>query len=234
MSGIIEFVLHLDKKLGQLVTQFGLGTYLILFLVIFAETGLIIFPFLPGDSLLFVIGILASNGTFKDAALASNPTANVFAIFLLLSSAAMIGDQVSYRLGSYFGHKLFTNPKSKIFKPENLEITEEFYKKHGPKTVLLARFVPVVRGLAPFVAGMGDMSYSTFCRWSVSGALLWVGVCVFGGYFFGQIPAVRDHFELGLLVIVLCSIIPAVIEVVKHRKRKKAKLAEKLQQVKAE
>lgn len=234
MAGIIEFVMHLDKHLAKLVEQFGYWTYLILFLVIFAETGLIIFPFLPGDSLLFVLGILASNGTFKNAGLASDPTANVFAIFILLSSAAMIGDQVSYRLGSYFGHRLFTNPKSKIFKPENLEITEEFYKKHGPKTVLLARFVPVVRGLAPFVAGMGDMSYYTFCKWSVSGAFLWVGVCVFGGYFFGQIPAVKDNFELGLLVIVLCSIIPAAIEVVKHRKRKKARHAESLRQAEAE
>jgi len=223
MSEILDFILHLDRHIKDLVTQFGNWTYAILFLVIFAETGLIIFPFLPGDSLLFVLGILSSNGTF-----------NVLALFVLLAGAAMIGDQVSYRLGSAFGHKLFTNPKSKIFKPENLEITEEFYKKHGPKTVLLARFVPIVRGLAPFVAGMGDMTYTTFCRWSVSGALLWVGVCLFGGYFFGQIPAVRDHFELGLLVIVACSIIPAVIEVVKHRKRKKEKHAEKLRQVEAE
>lgn len=214
MSSLIDFVMHLDRHVASLVADYGVWAYAILFLVIFAETGLIIFPFLPGDSLLFLLGVFSGPPKF---------VFDPFLLFALLAGAAMLGDQVSYRLGQVFGHRLFTNPKSKIFKPDNLAITHAFYEQHGPKTVLLARFVPIVRGLAPFVAGMSDMDYRTFCGWSVSGAALWVGVCVFGGRLFGQIPVVQKHFELGLLVIVLFSIVPAVIEFSRHGKRQKAK-----------
>lgn len=211
MAKILDFILHLDKHIEYMVGQYGAWTYLILFLVIFAETGLIVVPFLPGDSLLFVLGIL------------SHSAFNVWAVFGLLAFAAMLGDQVNYRIGKSFGRRLFSNPNSKIFKPSHLSATEEFYTRHGNKAVLLARFVPIVRALAPFVAGMSQMEYRTFCKWSVSGALLWVAVCVFGGYLFGGIPIVREHFELGLLVIVLFSIVPVVIEAFRHRARKKKK-----------
>lgn len=214
---MIDFILHLDRHINELVTKFGNWTYALLFLVIFAETGLIVVPFLPGDSLLFVLGIVCSS---------PGSALNVLAIFFLLSTAAILGDQLNYRIGRSLGRKLFQNPNSKIFKPENLEMTEEFYAKYGSKTVLLARFVPIVRALAPFVAGMSAMPYGTFCSWSVGGAILWVGVCVFAGYFFGQIPIVHDHFEIGLLVIIAFSIIPAIIEVCRHRARKRARLAE--------
>jgi len=200
------------------VHQYGAGgAYGILFAVIFAETGLIVVPFLPGDSLLFLVGIL------------SRPPRNAFdvwALFGLLSLAAILGDQVNYRIGRIFGRRLFKNPKSKIFKPSHLEVTHEFYEKHGSKTVLLARFVPIVRALAPFVAGMSAMNYREFCCWSVSGAFLWVGLCVFAGHLFGGIPAVHDNFQLALVVIVVFSIGPAIFEFVRHRGRRKKKRLE--------
>lgn len=220
MSSVIDFILHLDKHVAKLLENYGAWTYAILFLVIFAETGLIVVPFLPGDSLLFVLGILSAPG--KPGMVGFN----VVAIFFLLSTAAMLGDQLNYRIGRSFGRKLFSNPKSKIFKPQHLEVTEDFYARHGTKTVLLARFVPIVRALAPFVAGMSEMPYRTFCAWSVGGAFLWVGVCVFAGYFFGQIPIVQKNFEIGLLVIVAVSVLPAFVEIYRHKKKKKAQAAE--------
>jgi len=212
MSHIFDFIMHLDKHIGAMVANYGAWTYAILFGIIFAETGLIVVPFLPGDSLLFVLGITASS---------ANSQLSIVTLFLLLSIAAMLGDQVNFQIGRVFGVKLFRNPKSKIFKPSHLEVTQEFYARHGSKTVLLARFVPIVRALAPFVAGMSGMPYRTFCSWSVGGALLWMSVCLFGGFFFGQVPVVHDHFEIGLLVIVIFSIIPAIVEFFRHRARKK-------------
>lgn len=212
MAKLFDFILHLDKHIEALINQFGTWTYAILFAVIFAETGLIIFPFLPGDSLLFLVGLFCNR---PDSQL------NVYAIFISLAIAAMLGDQVNYRIGKAVGRRLFSNPKSKIFKPSHLHATEEFYAKHGAKTVLLARFVPVVRAFAPFVAGMGDMPYNTFCAWSVSGAVLWVGVCTFAGYLLGNIPVVKQHFEIGLLVIIAFSVIPGVIEFLRHRRKKR-------------
>lgn len=212
MAKLFDFILHLDKHLGHLINQFGSWTYAILFAVIFAETGLIVVPFLPGDSLLFLVGLFCNR---PDSQL------NVFAIFISLSIAAMLGDQVNYQIGKALGRRLFSNPNSKIFKPSHLHTTEEFYAKHGAKTVLLARFVPIVRALAPFVAGMSEMPYRTFCAWSISGAVLWVGVCTFAGYLLGNIPIVRSHFEIGLLVIIAFSVIPGVIEFIRHRRKRR-------------
>lgn len=211
MGQILEFILHLDKHLGELVRQHGPWTYGILFSIIFAETGLVIFPFLPGDSLLFAIGILSH----PDRA-AFNP----WWICVLLPIAAVLGDNLNYYLGRTFGERLFRNENSKIFKHENLAKTHEFFEKHGTKTIVLARFVPIVRTLAPFVAGMGEMPYGKFLLYSVSGGIFWVWICVWAGYFFGAIPAVRDNFSLALLAMVLVTIIPIVLEYVKHRSKK--------------
>jgi membrane-associated protein len=213
MEQVIDFILHLDKHVKNLADAYGPWAYAILFAVIFAETGLIVVPFLPGDSLLFVLGIFS---------VPPQNSFNVLAIFGLLTLAAGLGDQVNYRIGKTFGVKLFSNPNSKLFKPSHLEITQAFYRQHGAKTVLLARFVPIVRALAPFVAGMSEMEYGSFCAWSVSGAVLWVSVCVFGGFLFGNIPIVKEHFEIGLLVIVIFSILPAIVEVVRHKTKKKS------------
>ncbi len=216
MSAFLDFVLHLDDKLQALVAQYGPWAYGILFAVIFAETGFIIFPFLPGDSLLFMLGILSRATNDRP------PVFNPVLLFFLLSSAAIIGDQVNYRIGRLFGARLFKDDKSRFFKKSHLTKTEEFYAKHGPKTVMIARFVPIVRALAPFVAGMGRMDFATFCKYSVLGAFLWVGLCVGAGFALGGIPLVRDHFEIGILAVVAVSIVPMIIEVVKHRREKQS------------
>lgn len=221
MSELLHTIMHLDEKIQVWANQFGPGVYLILFAVIFAETGLVVTPFLPGDSLLFALGLLSRPG--KNGVAAFDP----LVLFLLLSTAAILGDQLNYRLGMYFGEKLFKNENSKIFKRSHLLKTQEFYATHGPKTVLLARFVPVVRALAPFVAGMGRMEFKTFCTYSIVGAFLWVGICVGAGFGLGSIPAVREHFELGILGICLLSAIPMAFEFAKHRAKNK-KLEEAL------
>ncbi|MGV3618046.1 MAG: DedA family protein [Fimbriimonas sp.] len=212
MSGFIDFILHLDDKIQILVANYGPWAYAILFAVIFAETGLVVTPFLPGDSLLFMLGLLSRGTEAKPGAF------NPVILILLLSTAAILGDQLNYRLGMFFGERLFKNEKSKIFRRSHLVKTQEFYAKHGPKTVMLARFVPVVRALAPFVAGMGRMDYKTFCSYSVLGAFVWVGGCVGAGFALGGIPIVREKFEIGILAIVLISAIPMVFEFLKHRK----------------
>lgn len=225
MSAFLDFILHLDDKIQILVNNYGPWAYAVLFAVIFAETGFVIFPFLPGDSLLFMLGLLSGPGKNGQPG-AFNP----IVLILLLSAAAILGDQVNYRLGMFFGERLFKNEKSKVFRRSHLVKTQEFYEKHGPKTVMLARFVPVVRALAPFVAGMGRMDYKTFCKYSVLGAFVWVGVCVGAGFLLGGIPAVRENFEIGILAVVLVSAVPMAFEFMKHRKQnrtaKEALLAE--------
>lgn len=214
---MIDFILHMDREIPKLVHEYGVWAYGILFTVIFAETGLIVVPFLPGDSLLFMLGVFSAPP--RGGGL---PAFNVYVLFGLLSGAAMLGDQLNYQIGRIFGEKLFKNENSKFFKPSHLRKTHAFYEEHGPKTVLLARFIPIVRALAPFVAGMSGMNYKSFTAWSISGGFLWVGVCVFAGHLFGNIPMVRDHFEYGILAIVGFSVIPAVVEVVRHRRKAKA------------
>lgn len=204
----IDFILHVDKYIGEFIKNYGSLTYGILFLIIFLETGLVITPFLPGDSLLFVAG-----------AFAAKEVMNVFVLFIVLSIAAILGDSVNYWIGNYFGEKVFV--KSRFFKKEYLEKTKEFYKKYGGKTIILARFVPFVRTFAPFVAGVGKMKYSLFFAYNVIGGILWVGIFVFAGYFFGEIPWVERNLTLVLFIIIFISILPPVWEYFKNRNKKK-------------
>jgi membrane-associated protein len=209
-ASIFSFFMHLDTELQAIATQYQGWTYAILFAVIFCETGLVVTPFLPGDSLLFAVGLVASKGNL-----------NVIAIFLLLALAALCGDNSNYFIGRFFGERLFRNESSKVFKRSHLDRTHAFFEKYGGRTVILARFVPIVRTFSPFVAGMGKMTYVHFLAYSVVGAILWVGICVFAGFFFANVPIVRDHFSLAALAVVAISLLPPIIEIIKHRKAKK-------------
>ncbi|MDN6228364.1 MAG: DedA family protein [Enterobacterales bacterium] len=208
----IDFILHIDVHLAELVAQYGVWVYAILFLILFCETGLVVTPFLPGDSLLFVAGALA--------ALPTNDL-NVHTMVALMIAAAIIGDAVNYTIGRLFGEKLFSNPNSKIFRRSYLDKTHAFYDKHGGKTIILARFVPIVRTFAPFVAGMGHMSYRHFAMFNVIGALLWVLLFTYAGYLFGNVPVVQENLKLLIVAIIVLSILPGVIEVWRHKRAAK-------------
>lgn len=207
---IVDFILHIDVHLAELVAQYGIWIYAILFLILFCETGLVVTPFLPGDSLLFVAGALA--------ALAGNDL-NVHLMVTLLVIAAILGDAVNYTIGRLFGEKLFSNPNSKIFRRSYLDKTHAFYDRHGGKTIILARFVPIVRTFAPFVAGMGHMSYRHFALFNVTGALLWVLLFSYAGYLFGDLPVVQENLKLLIVGIIIVSVLPGVIEVWRHRRQ---------------
>ncbi|MBF7996343.1 DedA family protein [Rahnella laticis] len=215
---IIDFILHIDVHLAELVAQYGIWVYGILFLILFCETGLVVTPFLPGDSLLFVAGALA--------ALPSNDI-NVHVMVLLMAIAAILGDAVNYTIGRVFGERLFSNPDSKIFRRSYLDKTHKFYEKHGGKTIILARFVPIVRTFAPFVAGMGHMSYRHFAAYNVIGALIWVLLFTYAGYLFGDLPIVQENLKLLIVAIIVVSILPGVVEIWRH---KRAAAKEKRQQ----
>ncbi|ETX46722.1 protein dedA [Serratia marcescens BIDMC 50] len=206
---IIDFILHIDVHLAELVAQYGIWVYAILFLILFCETGLVVTPFLPGDSLLFVAGALA--------ALPTNDL-NVHTMVALMAVAAIIGDAVNYTIGRLFGEKLFSNPNSKIFRRSYLDKTHQFYEKHGGKTIILARFVPIVRTFAPFVAGMGHMSYRHFAAYNVIGALVWVLLFTYAGYLFGDLPVVQENLKLLIVGIIIVSILPGVIEIWRHKR----------------
>jgi membrane-associated protein len=206
----LDYILHLDVHLSALVSQYGTWTYAILFLIIFAETGLVVTPFLPGDSLLFATG-----------ALAAATDLNVYVLFVLLSIAAIIGDAVNYWVGRNVGMRLFDG-RIKYLKPEYLDRTHAFYEKYGGKTIVIARFVPIVRTFAPFVAGMGSMSYGKFATYNIAGGILWIGSLLFAGYLFGNIPIVKDNFGLVIIGIIIVSILPAVFELVKGRREVRA------------
>ncbi|OCA54832.1 hypothetical protein CE143_16340 [Photorhabdus luminescens] len=206
---IIDFILHIDIHLAELVARYGHWVYGILFLILFCETGLVITPFLPGDSLLFVAGALA--------ALDSNDL-NVHLMVVLMIIAAVIGDAVNYAIGRIFGERLFINPNSKIFRRSYLDKTHEFYEKHGGKAIILARFVPIIRTFAPFVAGMGKMSYRRFAAYNVIGALVWVLLFTYSGYIFGDMPMVQQNLKLLIVAIIFISILPGVIEIWRHRR----------------
>lgn len=206
---LIDFILHIDVHLAELVAQYGIWVYAILFLIIFCETGLVVTPFLPGDSLLFVAGALS--------ALDTNDV-NVHLMVFLLLFAAILGDAVNYSIGRIFGEKLFSNPNSRIFKREYLDKTHAFYEKHGGKAIILARFVPIVRTFAPFVAGMGKMSYRHFAFYNVTGAIAWVLLFTYAGYFFGDLDIVQKNLKLLIVAIIVISILPGVIEVIRHRR----------------
>lgn len=199
-TNFVDIILHLDKHLEIIIGNYHYFTYVILFLIIFCETGLVITPFLPGDSLLFVAGTLAAV-TILDPVV----------LFFILTLAAIIGDSVNYSIGSFFGSKVYEKP-SRIFKKEYIDKTHEFYEKYGGKTIVIARFVPIVRTFAPFVAGVGKMTYSKFLTFNVSGGILWVGLLVFAGYFFGNIPLIKNNLSLVIVIIIFLSILPGIIE----------------------
>ncbi|MFH8135168.1 DedA family protein [Pantoea osteomyelitidis] len=207
---IVDFILHIDVHLAELVAQYGIWIYAILFLILFCETGLVVTPFLPGDSLLFVAGALA--------ALPGNDL-NVHLLAALLVVAAVLGDALNYTIGRLFGEKLFSNPNSRIFRRSYLDKTHAFYERHGGKTIILARFVPIVRTFAPFVAGMGHMSYRHFALFNISGALAWVLLFSYAGYLFGDLPVVQENLKLLIVAIIVVSILPGIIEIWRHRRQ---------------
>ena len=209
---IIDLFLHLDKHLGEIIRQYGTWTYLILFVIIFCETGFVVTPFLPGDSLLFACGAFAATGAL-----------DVWWICILLSIAAIAGDTVNYWIGAYIGPKAFKKEDSRFFKKQHLIRTHEFYEKYGGKTIIIARFMPIIRTFAPFVAGIGKMSYGKFLTYNVDGGLLWIFSFTFLGYFFGNLPVVKKNFTLVILAIIILSVLPSVIEVVRHRKKATAR-----------
>ena len=207
MAQLLDLFLHLDKHLAELIKDYGTWTYAILFAIVFLETGVVVTPFLPGDSLLFAAGALAAIGDL-----------NVGLLFVLLSVAAILGDTVNYWIGNRIGERAFKMDRW-FLKQEHLVRTQEFYVRHGGMTIFLARFVPIIRTFAPFVAGIGTMSYPRFLMWNVVGGLTWVGVCLFAGYLFGNIPVVKNNFTIVILGIIAVSVIPLVIEFLRHRKK---------------
>ena len=211
LASLIDFILHIDQHLIELAQTYGLWIYAILFLIVFCETGLVVTPFLPGDSLLFAAGAVAALGGM-----------NVHMAAALLLAAAVIGDAANFAIGKYFGEKLFAKPDSRVFKREYLDKTHAFYEKYGGKTIILARFVPIVRTFAPFVAGMGNMHYGRFIRYNIIGALMWVGLLTYAGYFFGELPVVKNNFGLVVIGIIVVSVLPIVVEIAKAKWGKKA------------
>jgi membrane-associated protein len=205
VNQLIDLFLHLDKYLSVIIQDFGVWTYFLLFLVVFLETGLVITPFLPGDSLLFTAGTFAGMGVL-----------NVWVLFISLSLAAVLGDTVNYWIGHYIGPRAFSGD-IRFLKREYLDRTHDFYERHGGKTIILARFIPIIRTFAPFVAGIGAMSYSHFLTYNVVGGVLWVGLFVFGGYFFGNLPFVQNNFTYVVLAIIFISVLPGVIEFIRDR-----------------
>ncbi|MBF0575409.1 DedA family protein [Dysgonomonas sp. GY617] len=210
---IIDFILHIDRHLLELVENYGVWVYAILFLIVFCETGLVVTPFLPGDSLLFVAGALAASNVTGDF--------NIIILNIILIAAAILGDGVNYTIGRFFGEKLFSNPDSKIFKQSYLEKTHQFYERHGGKTIILARFVPIVRTFAPFVAGMGHMGYKHFAAYNVIGGVIWVVLFTLLGYFVGTIDWVQQNLKLLMVAIIFLSIVPAIVEVIRERAKSK-------------
>jgi membrane-associated protein len=210
---IIDIALHLDKYLSAIIQQYGLWTYGILFAVIFIETGFVVMPFLPGDSLLFAAGTFAALKAL-----------HIGWLLLLLSTAAILGDTVNYWVGFHLGPKVFSKEKARFFKKEHLDRTHAFYEKHGGKTIIIARFVPIIRSFAPLVAGIGRMSYGRFLAFNVIGGIGWVVLLTGTGYFFGNIPVVRNNYAIAVLAIIAISTVPIVVEYVRHR-RAKAKAA---------
>lgn len=206
LSDLFSFFVHLDRHLAELAGQYGDWLYGILFLIIFCETGLVVTPFLPGDSLLFAAGALAALGSM-----------NIHALFLLLTFAAILGDTVNYAAGHYFGEKVFS-ADARVLKQEYLDRTHAFFERHGGKTIVIARFVPIVRTFAPFVAGAGSMTYSHFLFYNVTGAIAWTASFLYGGYFFGNLPFVKQNFSLVILAIIILSLMPGVVEYWRHRR----------------
>ncbi|MBI5603164.1 MAG: DedA family protein [Deltaproteobacteria bacterium] len=206
ITGLIDLFLHLDQHLNIIIRDYGLWTYLILFIIIFCETGLVVTPILPGDSLLFAAGAFAAGGALDPLWL-----------FLLLGTAAVAGDTVNYWIGNWVGPKIFHQEELRFFKKEYLIRTHEFYERHGGKTIIIARFIPIIRTFAPFVAGIGEMTYFRFISYNVIGGIVWIALFIFGGYYFGNLPMVKKNFTLVILAIVFISVLPGIIEYLRHR-----------------
>ena len=209
IAKIIDIALHLDRYLSAIIQQYGAWTYGILFAVVFIETGFVVMPFLPGDSLLFAAGTFAALKAL-----------NIYWLLGLLTAAAIIGDTVNYWVGHALGPKIFHKEDSRIFRKEHLDRTHAFFEKYGGKTIIIARFVPIVRSFAPLVAGIGRMSYGKFIAYNVVGGVGWVLLLTGAGYFFGNIPIVKKNFSLVILAIIVISTIPAVTEALRHRKKR--------------
>lgn len=208
LAPLIDLVLHLDDHLQALVVNYGAWVYLILFLIVFCETGLVVTPFLPGDSLLFVAGAIAAGGGM-----------NVHLLVVMLIIAAILGDAVNYSIGHYIGPRVLRDRNSRWLNPEHLERAHAFYERHGGKTIIIARFVPIVRTYAPFVAGAASMPYPKFALYNITGAALWVVSLGYAGYFFGNIPVIKDNLTLVIMGIIILSILPGVVEYLRHRSR---------------
>lgn len=206
---LIDFVLHIDVHLVEIVNSYQTWTYLILFLIIFAETGLVVTPFLPGDSLLFAAGAIIAKPETE---------LNIYFMCVLLIIAGVLGDMVNYHVGKYVGPKAFSG-KYKLLKKEYLDKTQAFYDKHGGKTIIYARFIPIVRTFAPFIAGIGTMTYSRFSSYNVIGAIAWVVSFLFLGYFFGGLPIIKDNFTLVVFAIIVLSVLPPIIEVLRSKRK---------------
>lgn len=208
IHAIIDFILHIEVHLDYLIQTYHAWTYLILFMIIFCETGVVVLPFLPGDSLLFAIGAFAARGSF-----------DFWTISLSLLAAAIIGDSVNYAIGKYVGPKVFYKHDSKFFNKDHLIKAQAFYEKYGAKTIIIARFIPIVRTFAPFVAGIGEMTYKKFMTYNVVGAVLWVFSFIPLGYFFGNLPFIQKNFKLVMIAIIIISVLPAVIEFIKEKRK---------------
>lgn len=206
---LIDFVLHMDEHLAIIISQYGTWTYGLLFFIIFLETGFVVTPFLPGDSLLFAAGTFAALGSLSP-----------WVLFMLLGFAAILGDTINYWIGHYIGDRAFSGT-IRWLKKEHLDRTHEFYEKHGGKTIILARFIPIIRTFAPFVAGVGAMTYGRFITYNIVGGISWVAIFTFMGYFFGNLPFVKKNFELVIFAIIFISLLPPIIEYFKARKESK-------------
>ena len=211
ITQFIELFLHLDKSLSSVIQTYGSTTYIILFLVILCETGLVVLPFLPGDSLLFAAGAFAAKGDM-----------NIATLFMTLCVAAILGDSINYEVGRLIGPRIAQREKSRYVNKEHIAKTHQFYEKYGAKTIIIARFIPIIRTFAPFVAGLGTMSYKKFLQYNVIGGVAWVAICLFAGYLFGNIPLVKQNFTAVIFAIIIVSILPAVIEYIRHRSISKA------------
>jgi membrane-associated protein len=208
LSGFLDLILHLDAHLLALVQEYGVWVYAILFVIIFAETGLVVTPFLPGDSLLFLTGALCGMGSLE-----------LQILMPLLIVAAFSGDNTNYWVGRLLGLRLLNHASQKLIKHEHLEKTHLFFDKHGGKTIIFARFLPIIRTFAPFVAGIGTMNYRSFVMFSALGSVAWIGGLTIAGYFFGNIPIIKNNLTLMILVIIVVSFIPAILEFIKHRRQ---------------
>jgi membrane-associated protein len=212
ITQLIDFILHIDKHLGEIIQQYRMWSYLILFVIIFAETGFVFTPFLPGDSLIFAAGTFAAIGAF-----------NITILIVVLSVAAIAGDTVNYWIGHYIGPKIFNKEKVLFLKKEHLIKTHNFYERHGGKTIIIARFIPIIRTFAPFVAGIGSMTYFRFIIYNIAGGIGWVLLFVFAGYYFGNLPFVKNNFSLVIFAIIIISVLPGIIKYIQHKFFKKVK-----------